>query len=296
MAAVWKNGPPTSTQRIVLLALADNANDEGQCYPSLKTIAEKCALSRRAVAKAIDKLEADGYVSHRRRFTEKGEPTSNVYQVSMERLSIPVVNDVQYPMEQRSTPMELRAIQVVNDVHQGIEPRAHDPSFNHQSLTTRGSKSAQPPRVAEMRASSPRFSPPPPPEPVKPEKPANGNGAGPEPRPHDVDMINAISDVTGVSARLNFARVQQFANELLDARYTPEQLLWHYGKQPAGFADWNYYKDDWRGRKGDLPTEAIIRNTIAGAVQARAQAAQATKRLSPMDRLIMQHQQEQAKS
>jgi hypothetical protein len=62
MAAAWKQ-PLPATRKIVLLALADNANDQGECYPSISTIAEKSSLAERTVFKCIDDLEADGYLS-----------------------------------------------------------------------------------------------------------------------------------------------------------------------------------------------------------------------------------------
>jgi DNA-binding MarR family transcriptional regulator len=51
------------TDKLVLLALADNANDQGECYPSLTMIAEKCEMSRRTVAYSISRLSTAGHVS-----------------------------------------------------------------------------------------------------------------------------------------------------------------------------------------------------------------------------------------
>lgn len=48
------------THKIVLLALADNANDEGVCYPSIATIIKKCGLSERCAQKVITDLELSG--------------------------------------------------------------------------------------------------------------------------------------------------------------------------------------------------------------------------------------------
>ena len=79
-------------------------------------------------------------------------------------------------------------------------------------------------------------------------------------------MANAITDVTGISAKLNKAEVIPLAIELVDAGYSPGQLHRHYGKDatPDG---WNWYKDDWRGqttekRKGSPPRLREIRETI----------------------------------
>jgi len=50
--------PPT--QKSVLISLADNANDQGHCWPSLTTIAERTCFGRTAVIEAIKWLEAHG--------------------------------------------------------------------------------------------------------------------------------------------------------------------------------------------------------------------------------------------
>lgn len=71
MTAAWKAALPT-TRKIVLLALCDNANDQGECYPSIPTIANKCSLTERVVYKCLDDLERSGYV---KRETRSGRST-----------------------------------------------------------------------------------------------------------------------------------------------------------------------------------------------------------------------------
>lgn len=57
-------GLPLPAQRkLVLLALADNANDEGRCWPSQPTIARKASLSVRALRDHLHALEADGWIA-----------------------------------------------------------------------------------------------------------------------------------------------------------------------------------------------------------------------------------------
>jgi len=52
--------PPT--QKAVLISLADNANDDGHCWPSISTICERTCFGRTAVIDAIKWLETEGYV------------------------------------------------------------------------------------------------------------------------------------------------------------------------------------------------------------------------------------------
>lgn len=71
MTRAWKANLP-STQKLVLLALCDNANDAGTCYPSVKNLAEKCGLSARGIQAAFAALEESGYVT---RDLRKGRST-----------------------------------------------------------------------------------------------------------------------------------------------------------------------------------------------------------------------------
>lgn len=62
MTEAWKLQDLSSTQKLVLLSLADNANDQGECYPSMAQVSRRTCLSERAVRDAIRSLEAMGYV------------------------------------------------------------------------------------------------------------------------------------------------------------------------------------------------------------------------------------------
>jgi len=62
MAACWPLQMPP-TQKAVLISLADNANDQGHCWPSIPTISERTCFSERAVHRAIRWLEEHGLVT-----------------------------------------------------------------------------------------------------------------------------------------------------------------------------------------------------------------------------------------
>jgi hypothetical protein len=48
-AWVWENSLTKGSEKLVLLALADYANEAGQCWPSIATIARRCGLERRYI-------------------------------------------------------------------------------------------------------------------------------------------------------------------------------------------------------------------------------------------------------
>lgn len=61
MSQVWEVDLPAS-EKLVLLALADCANDEGGCWPSMATLSSKCSKSERTIQTAIKALVAAGHV------------------------------------------------------------------------------------------------------------------------------------------------------------------------------------------------------------------------------------------
>jgi hypothetical protein len=61
MSACWPLQMPP-TPKAVLISLADNANDHGNCWPSLTAIAVRTCFGRTAVIDAIKWLEAHGAV------------------------------------------------------------------------------------------------------------------------------------------------------------------------------------------------------------------------------------------
>lgn len=63
MSAAWTAAVISHTAKIVLLALADNANDSGVCWPSIPKIADRCSLDARTVFRAIATLEGGGHLT-----------------------------------------------------------------------------------------------------------------------------------------------------------------------------------------------------------------------------------------
>lgn len=63
MSACWPLQGMSATQKTVLISLADNANDEGVCWPSVPKIAMRTCLSERAVQGSIRWLCSTGILS-----------------------------------------------------------------------------------------------------------------------------------------------------------------------------------------------------------------------------------------
>ena len=62
MTEVFARPFKNSGTKFVLLALADNASDEGFCYPKIATIVKKCSMPQATVYRHIAKLEQLGYL------------------------------------------------------------------------------------------------------------------------------------------------------------------------------------------------------------------------------------------
>lgn len=77
MSQCWPLQSLSVTQKAVLISLADQANDDGVCWPAIGTIAKRCCMSARAVRSAMDHLEEVGLLTRERRFN-----SSNVYVVT----------------------------------------------------------------------------------------------------------------------------------------------------------------------------------------------------------------------
>lgn len=65
-------------RKLVLIKLADNASDQGECWPSYQHIADQCEISKRSVMNHIAALCESGLVKKVSRKGEKGN-SSNIY-------------------------------------------------------------------------------------------------------------------------------------------------------------------------------------------------------------------------
>lgn len=79
MAKCWPLQGMNASQKAVLISLADNANDDGVCWPSVAYISERTCLSERAVQSAIKFLQEVGLL-----VVADRNGRSNVYTVSAE--------------------------------------------------------------------------------------------------------------------------------------------------------------------------------------------------------------------
>ncbi len=149
MTLAFKADVP-STEKLVLLALCDSANDQGECYPSVMALVKKCSLTDRAIQKAIQSLEEGGYLTREMRqgrstvywmtpeprsphprttFTPEPGSPPNVVHPTPERRSPPPPNHV-HPTPERGSPRTIN------------EP-SEEPSGNRHKARAPGDVDAQ---------------------------------------------------------------------------------------------------------------------------------------------------------
>ncbi len=87
MSKVWKESPLEGSRLLILLSLADMANDDGYCYPSYATLAKRARLkSRQNAINIVAEMVDAGIVEKSTRSHPDGNQTSNLYRVIAKNL------------------------------------------------------------------------------------------------------------------------------------------------------------------------------------------------------------------
>ncbi|MFK7699663.1 helix-turn-helix domain-containing protein [Pseudomonas caspiana] len=119
MSQCWPLQGMSGPQKAVLISLADNANDEGVCWPSVARIAERTCLGERTVQSAIKWLGTSGILSFRERMGR-----STMYTLTPAAYAPPQelhpAPDAPPPPQERHTPPAAAAPRTV--IEPSIEP------------------------------------------------------------------------------------------------------------------------------------------------------------------------------
>lgn len=150
MSLVWElsqiNAEINRDEKFLLLALADHANDDGECYPSLSKIQKKCFFSKQGLLNSMSRVIKIGYVSKNKRKRENGSNTSNLYQFHEDLFSFKIeeaklLEDMK-KFKNTNTPQVVNSVDngsllgglgVVNSIDKGSLPsgQLYEPSINH---------------------------------------------------------------------------------------------------------------------------------------------------------------------
>lgn len=132
MSWVWDSGPKRQADRFVLLAIADNANDQGEAWPSIALLCRKTCMSERGVQTIIRRLQAEGWLCIE---TGKGRRNCNLYTIKNPAGNAPA----------RAAPPHMDAETPHMDA-KNPAPHAPEPSYNHQKEPSSLSPSAPKPK------------------------------------------------------------------------------------------------------------------------------------------------------
>ena len=102
MAQVWERGPTDRGELLVLLALADFADDNGRCWPSVATIARKARMEPRSVQRICKQLVSQGCLTISPNSARKG---CNLYKITSDTRVTP---DTVSPLTPASSPPDTR--------------------------------------------------------------------------------------------------------------------------------------------------------------------------------------------
>ena len=129
--------------KLVLMALADHADDDGICWPGIKGVAAKNRISERAVQRHLANLQEVGLLTVTPQYRLDGSRTTNLYQIQMTPTSPPSAN--------------LTTHGDINDTEasrkEGIMPQVSP------ALVTRASPPSEPGVTGQVTRTSPLESP-----------------------------------------------------------------------------------------------------------------------------------------
>ena len=135
MARVWELSRHSGTDLLMLLAIADFADDEGNAYPAVSTLATKCRMKPRNCQYLLRSLEVSGELSI---VLNAGPYGANLYRINLAALGVQHSAGVQsIAGVQHSAPRGAKLCA------KGVQPVAYKPSVNHQEPSTQNDAKKQ---------------------------------------------------------------------------------------------------------------------------------------------------------
>ena len=133
------------TQKFVLIALADMADESLSCFPGQKRIAQMIGSSERTVRRALLDLETMGLIDRQERRAEDGYRTSDRYVLktkvtlakrSPAKMAASPTGQIVPGQSRQSHRPSATVSPAIDDTLTGHSDRAIEPSVNHQRTTS----------------------------------------------------------------------------------------------------------------------------------------------------------------
>lgn len=225
---VWEHSTAKGSELLLLLAIADTADDRGRnAFPSISTLAGKTRMSRRTVQRLVVKLEADGHLVLRR----EGGRRSNSYELVCESPSetpkTPALDPVDDPPEPSPAGDNLTPGQVVTG--DNLSPLRGD------RLSPQGCHSHVTPGVTQPCHPNHHVTVLDPPPPASPTVEHRGGGGGET--DEATNGAQRVLENLGADWRIgerSAARLEPAVRSALASGWTAPDLTAELGKSPNG--------------------------------------------------------------
>jgi len=138
---VWANSRHSGTELLLLLAIADFADDRGNAHPAVSTLAKKCRMTSRNVNHLLAALRAGGELEIR---LNEGPKGTNRYRITLadDRVKSASPLKLATPPEARFTPETQFTLKPASAIPEGgfpegLKPASDEPSLNRQEPSDR---------------------------------------------------------------------------------------------------------------------------------------------------------------
>jgi AraC-like DNA-binding protein len=242
--AVWNFSKATGGAKLLLLALAEHADSNGRCWPGIGRLSDMVGTSERHIKRLLKELEGLCELEIKRAtgrgYTSEYRITLPLERVTSEAERVTPMSPIDEPERVTSEAERVtsEAERVTSEAGKGdahVTPTVSDPSV-------------EPSEEPEEEPNPFPFQP----SPVRPAvlSPAE-------------ERVQAILAVCGLDPDVP-AHVRLAENAAVQLRsYAPGYIVKRYAPNPSPNGDWHWYRDDWRGARGDMPTPAQVVDAIA---------------------------------
>lgn len=136
MARVWAESKQSGTHLLMLLAIADFADDDGNAYPSVPTLAEKCRMQTRNANVILAALKTSGELQVRPNEGPKGTNRYRIVMPSQGVQSLAVVGLQANAGVQERAGVQRLASPPAKACSKPLQRIADEPSLNHHEPPT----------------------------------------------------------------------------------------------------------------------------------------------------------------
>jgi hypothetical protein len=127
MSRVWEKSEHVGSNLLMLLAIADFADDDGNAYPAVATLARKCRTSQRNANLILARLKSSGELAIR---LNEGPKGVNRYQIQFPRPEVSYISEESFVPNEASGPPEAC-------FPKPLKRTSDKPSLNRQEPTER---------------------------------------------------------------------------------------------------------------------------------------------------------------